>query len=136
MPITPLCPIHRIAQDDFQQIAYTVMGHVFEIHSEYVRFFNECIYKQELASRMPGGADRVVRRVDVRGSRQIIGRQSMHFAGDEIVFKLTAFKSPPKSYEDHLRRLLRHIDVRSMLWINIDLKHVTFTLIQEKKVID
>jgi GxxExxY protein len=53
-------PIHRITetirptQSEFGQIAYDVMKCVYEIHNEFGRFFDEAVYKRELASRMPG----------------------------------------------------------------------------------
>lgn len=38
----------------FGDIAYVVMQHVFAIHNEIGRFFDEEIYKLEPAQRMPG----------------------------------------------------------------------------------
>ena len=54
MPI--YCPIStkRITQDEFKHLASEVMHHVFAIHSEFGRFFDEQIYKKELADRMNG----------------------------------------------------------------------------------
>ncbi len=52
MPIH--CPIatQRITQDEFKHLASEVMHHVFGIHNEFGRFFDEQIYKKELANRM------------------------------------------------------------------------------------
>ena len=53
-------PIHRITetirptQSEFGQIAYDVMNCVYEIHNEFGRFFDEVVYKRELADRLPG----------------------------------------------------------------------------------
>ncbi len=54
MPIH--CPFaaRRITQDEFKPLAAEVMHHVFAIHNEFGRFFDERIYKKELASRMSG----------------------------------------------------------------------------------
>lgn len=54
MPIITSIPTVPISQEAFGKIAFDVMHHVFEIHDEYGRFFDEMIYKQELARRMPG----------------------------------------------------------------------------------
>jgi|APTNR8051073442_1049403.scaffolds.fasta_scaffold03059_2 GxxExxY protein len=56
MPIH--CPIStkRITQDEFKLISSEVMHHVFAIHNEFGRFFDEQIYKKELADRMSGVA--------------------------------------------------------------------------------
>lgn len=54
MPIH--CPIvtNRISQDEFKLLASEVMGHVFQIHRDFGRFFDEVVYKKELADRMSG----------------------------------------------------------------------------------
>ena len=54
MPIH--CPIatQRITQDEFKQIAGEVMQHVFTIHNEFGRFFDEQIYTKERVDRMDG----------------------------------------------------------------------------------
>ncbi len=43
--------MRRIAQNEFGEIAFAVMEHVFAIHNEFGRFFDEQIYKRELAAR-------------------------------------------------------------------------------------
>ena len=53
MPIIVHAPVRRLSQDDFGELSYEVMRHVFEIHNEIGRFFDEKIYKRELAHRMP-----------------------------------------------------------------------------------
>ncbi len=52
MPITPSIRTERISQEQFKQLAFEVMNHVFAIHNEFGRLFNEQIYKRELACRM------------------------------------------------------------------------------------
>ena len=53
MPIMPLHPVRRLTQDEFAEVSYEVMQCVFDIHNEFGRFFDEKIYKRELASRFP-----------------------------------------------------------------------------------
>jgi GxxExxY protein len=54
MPIH--CPVvtNRISQNEFKLLAAEVMGHVFNIHNEFGRFFDEVVYKKALADRMSG----------------------------------------------------------------------------------
>ena len=52
MPISLGVPIRRISQDEFSELSFEVMRVVFAIHNEIGRFFDEKIYKQELAHRM------------------------------------------------------------------------------------
>lgn len=56
MPITvrSSIPIRRPDEREFVRISYAVSGHVFAIHNEFGRFFEESIYKRELARRMGG----------------------------------------------------------------------------------
>lgn len=52
MPIAINPPVRHISQSEFGELAYEVMRHVFAMHNEMGRFFDEKIYKQELAHRM------------------------------------------------------------------------------------
>ena len=54
MPVIARTPIRRLSQDEFGVLAYSVMQCVFQIHSEMGRFFDEKIYKRELAHRHTG----------------------------------------------------------------------------------
>lgn len=54
MPIIPSITTRRLSQKEFGALAYEVMDHVFAIHGDFGRFFDEKIYKKELAARMKG----------------------------------------------------------------------------------
>jgi GxxExxY protein len=54
MPIKRTIETIRPTQQEFGQIAYDVMRCVYDIHNEFGRFFDEAVYKRELADRMPG----------------------------------------------------------------------------------
>jgi GxxExxY protein len=54
MPVIIRTPIRRLSQAEFGEIAYSVMQCIFQIHGEMGRFFDEKIYKRELAHRHPG----------------------------------------------------------------------------------
>jgi GxxExxY protein len=54
MPIHRSVETTRISQEDFKPLAYEVMEHVYAIHNDFGRFFDERIYKRELADRLPG----------------------------------------------------------------------------------
>ncbi len=49
MPVIIRTPIRGLSQAEFGDLAYAVMGCVFEIHRDLGRFFDEKIYKRELA---------------------------------------------------------------------------------------
>jgi GxxExxY protein len=260
MPIIIRTPLRRLSQAEFSDMAYAVMGCVFQIHRELGRFFDEKIYKRELAHRYPGvelevpievtyasfkklqyldvlvdgggpfefktaeaftprhsaqllhylllaelphgklvnlrketvehefvnttltradriqfatdeahwnnrmpGASRfremltallrdwgtgldlqfyeealihflggeacVVTNVEVRTAEHPLGHQKMRLAAPRVAFALTALHEADPDFESHARRLLRHTDLRAILWANISLKMVTFTTI-------
>ncbi|MEZ6135524.1 MAG: GxxExxY protein [Pirellulaceae bacterium] len=52
MPIEIDANLRCYSQDEFGRVAYNVMGHVFAIHNEMGRFFNESIYRNALARRI------------------------------------------------------------------------------------
>ncbi len=54
MPIVPSIPLRRISQKEFGAMSFEVMRHVFEMHNDLGRFFDEKIYKRELARRVAG----------------------------------------------------------------------------------
>ena len=51
MPILTGLKFRRLTQEKFGGVAFEVMREVFEIHKEFGRFFDEKIYKRELARR-------------------------------------------------------------------------------------
>ncbi|MBM3878691.1 MAG: GxxExxY protein [Verrucomicrobia bacterium] len=53
MPIIVHGPIRRLSQSEFRDLSYTVMRHVFDMHRDLGRLFDEKIYKRELARRAP-----------------------------------------------------------------------------------
>jgi GxxExxY protein len=53
MPIERPPFLRRISQDAFGRTAYDVMNRLFEIHNDFGRFFDERVYKRELARRLP-----------------------------------------------------------------------------------
>ena len=51
--------VPRLTQDEFAQIAYRVVGALFEIHADLGRLFDEKIYQAELILRLPGAQQEV-----------------------------------------------------------------------------
>lgn len=54
MPIIRRTQTSRISQEEFSALAFEAMAHVYDIHNEFGRFFDERVYKRELADRMTG----------------------------------------------------------------------------------
>jgi len=52
VPICTRDPIVCISQKEFSDIAYRVMGVVFDVHRDLGRLFDEGIYQREIAERL------------------------------------------------------------------------------------
>ena len=64
MPITIDADIRPLDQQEFSRVAYHVMHHAFSIHQDLGRLFDEDIYRDALAARLPGARTEV--RIEVR----------------------------------------------------------------------
>ena len=53
MPVNLPRELRRTDDGEFAEAVYRAMECVFAIHNEFGRFFDEAIYKRELARRMP-----------------------------------------------------------------------------------
>ena len=77
-----------------------------------------------------GGETAVIQDVAVRGNGGHIGHQKMRLSADGVAFRLTAFDTDNGYFEEHARRLLMHVDLSAILWVNIGARRVTFTTIE------
>jgi hypothetical protein len=48
-----------------------------------------------------------------------------------VALKITSIDGPLTHFETHARRLLAHLDLRAIAWVNIHLKEVTFTTLEK-----
>lgn len=77
-----------------------------------------------------GGREQVEAEVAVKIDGHSMGAQRMRLIAPGVAFKLTAFDGPLDAFEVHARRLLHHVDLRAIAWININIKEVTFTTLE------
>lgn len=117
MPIQLRRPIRRLTQDEFGELAFGVMRDVFAIHNEMGRFFDECIYKRELAFR----------REDVRLEEPIdVTFGSFHkryfldvLVGDGGIFEIKAAASLAPRHRTQLLHYLMLADVAHGKLVNV-----------------
>lgn len=67
MPIKVDAELRRPSEEEFRKASYEVVGHAFQIHNEFGRFFDEAIYQRLLAERIPGSRIEVPLHVMFRG---------------------------------------------------------------------
>src|SRR5258707_911174 len=124
MPISVPSSIRRLSQDEFGEISYDVIRHVFAIHNEIGRFFDEPIYKMELANRMPGV--RLEQPVDI----VFDSFRKRYFidvlVGEGAIFEFKAAESIARRHQAQLLNYLLLCDVAHGKLVNIrpeDVEH-------------
>lgn len=88
---------------------------------------------EEALTHLLGGEAGVVRDVNVlSGDGTVLGTQRMRLCAPGAAFKLTTFSEPPPTFADHCQRLLRHLPLEAIQWVNIANQRVTFTTLRKK----
>jgi PD-(D/E)XK nuclease superfamily len=144
-------PVQVRADVRHLDIAYEVMDHVFAVHNDMGRFFDESIYRDALAARLPqsrtevlvevyesavshrfGGDDGVTQEIDILAGNRRLGRQSVRLSSPDWAFKVTSIDDADLThFEKHARRFLTHTALCGLHWINITRKCVTFSSIEK-----
>ena len=83
----------------------------------------------EAVTELRGGVDQVLHSVQVVHRGIIVGCQKMHLLNSHTAFKLSAVTDGLKYYETHLRRFLRHTEIRAVQWVNFNRHKVEFRTI-------
>lgn len=117
MPVNLGVPTRRISQDEFGVVAYAVMQHVFCIHNELGRFFDEKMYKRELARRLPDV--RLEQPIDVN-----VGPYHARYfldvlVGDGAVFEFKAVESLSPRHRSQLLNYLLLCDLAHGKLVNV-----------------
>ena len=74
-----------------------------------------------------GGPERVQVDVPVCIRGRQVGQQPMRLIAPGVALKITGFDHSLDEFETHARRLLAHVDIRAIAWVNINMKQVTYT---------
>jgi len=60
----------------------------------------------------------------------VVGQQRMRLIAPGVAFKITGLNGPLEPFAEHARRLLAHVDLRAIAWVNVNMKDVTFTTLE------
>jgi GxxExxY protein len=104
MRISVRVPLRRLTQQEFGDISFEVMHHVFALHNELGRFFDERIYKRALAYRMSGV--RLEEPIDVTFGSFSKRLCTDVLIGDGAIFE---FKAVQKLTSPHRAQLLNYL---------------------------
>jgi GxxExxY protein len=86
---------------------------------------------EEAVEHCFGGEAEVRREVGVRVCDHALGNQRFRLIGPGIAFKITGFDGRLEPFEAHARRLLTHVDLRAIAWVNISKNAVTFSTLEQ-----
>ena len=81
---------------------------------------------REVLLHFLGGADRLLTKLDVHHDGRCIGQQAIPVCGDSTGIRLTTFQNGAKPYRQDLIRMIQATRLRSLQWINVSRKKVTF----------
>jgi hypothetical protein len=91
---------------------------------------------EEALTHFLGREVQVLQDVKVHTPEHKLGHQRLRLAAPRVAFSLTALPEADPCYENHAQRLLRHTELKAMLWANIELKRVTLTVINlDRKIL-
>ena len=83
------------------------------------------LYEQAIFEFL-GGTDQIKVKLPVRLNGHLVGHHEMALIQPDIGIIITSLDQSLKSYETNTRRLLAHLDLRAINWINITMNAVTF----------
>lgn len=79
-----------------------------------------------------GGEDRVVAPVGIVVDSKTVGQQKMQLLDSQTAFHLSSINKAVNGYENNLRRLIQHTNVRHVHWINFSRNKITMKTISRK----
>ena len=85
---------------------------------------------EEALTHFFGGASRVEAEVAVKIDGHMVGQQRVRLIAPGVAVKITGLNGPLEPFEEHARRLLAHIDLRAIAWVNVNMNTVTFTTLE------
>jgi GxxExxY protein len=101
---------------------------VAELVTDWGTGLETALYVRAL-THLLGGEVEVIRQLPMtRGAAQL-GDQRFHLADRDTAFVVTSLPSPESSNRTHLQRLLRASPLTRLVWANIALHNLTFTVI-------
>ncbi len=119
--------------DNSMEVAAFVQTTLVELLRDWGTALEIPLYVEVLTHCL-GGEERVERDVPVMLDSLALGHQRMRLAADRVAFRVTAFEDSliQEKFESHATRLLSHVELDSMLWVNIARHLVTFRTLKQE----
>jgi len=79
-----------------------------------------------------GGKEKVIAPIDIIDNGKIIGQQKMSLLNQTTAFHFSAVSENYKNYIIHIERLLKHSNLQTILWINLNKEKIILKTINQE----
>ena len=117
MPVAIGIPLRRLDDREFGEVVFETMRHVFEVHAELGRFFEEKIYQRELAFRVAGAQIEVPIEVTFDGFHKTYSIDLV--VGGGAIFELKTVETLAQRHRSQLMHYLLLADLPHGKLINL-----------------
>jgi len=128
MPIETNFEFRRLGEHEFRELDYVVMGIAYEVQNEFGRLFRLKTYYDAL-NHLLGGADKVVRNIDVQTKSNRVVHQKAHLLNPTTAFKISAITTNAAALKTQLQKFLNHSSLQFIQWVNLNHQEITLTTI-------
>ncbi|MCK5528759.1 MAG: hypothetical protein KAI74_03685 [Kiritimatiellae bacterium] len=97
---------------------------------EWGAFLDYNVYNEAITHFLSNGQS-IIRPVDVYFNGQIAGKQKMHLLNNTTAFHLSAITRKFASYDNNIKRLIRHTNIDTVQWINLNHHNIKFKTINK-----
>ncbi len=101
-----------------------------ELLEDWGTFLDISLYREALLHLLDGPEAGIIP-VAIQLSGRTVGFQKMCLLTSEIAWHLSAIKISLQAHETHIRRLMNHTRLKSILWINLNKNLVTLRTLQK-----
>jgi len=115
---------------DSQNKEYNFFENILkELFADWGGFLDLNLYKEGIVHFL-GGNDVVIVPINIIDNGKIVGQQKMPLLNKTTAFHFSAVAENLCLYKDHIKRILKHSNIKTVLMVNINKEKITLTTIK------
>lgn len=118
--------------DDTPVKSLTLQNILTDTLKEWGAFLDYNLYTDALVFFL-GGKESVIKDVNVIDSNKTVGQQKFALLNNTTAFHISGISKGILSYEKHISRLLEHVELDAIQWVNFDKSNIIFKTIKKYK---
>ena len=118
--------------DDSPVKSLILKGVLTETLNEWGAFLDYNLYNDAIIHFL-GGKESVIKNVNVIDTNSTVGQQKFTLLNDTTAFHISGVPKGLLSYEKHIKRLLEHVELDVIQWVNFDKNSIIFKTIKKYK---